>query len=211
MTSSETYPDVVLLAPVWAGTAVAETTGDAAFLQAMLDAEAALTRAQAGLGQAHSSAADAVAAAARADRFDVGDLAVRARAGGNPVIPLVADLTAAVPADAAPFVHRGATSQDVLDTALMLVASRAVAGILDDLLHAADSLARLAAEHRLTPMPGRTLTQHAVPITFGLKAAGWRSLVLDGADRLAALRPPAQLGGAAGKLDEFAERDGAPE
>ncbi|NUR60104.1 MAG: 3-carboxy-cis,cis-muconate cycloisomerase [Catenulispora sp.] len=198
-----TSPDVGLLAPVWAGTAVAEQTGDPAFLQAMLDAEAALVRAQAALGQAPSSAADAVTAAARAEDFDLADLAVRARAGGNPVIPLAADLTAVVPAGAAPFVHRGATSQDILDTALMLVADRAVATVLDDLRRTAEALGRLAAEHRTTPMAGRTLTQHAVPTTFGLRAAGWRSLVLDGADRLAALRLPAQLGGAAGTLAAF--------
>jgi 3-carboxy-cis,cis-muconate cycloisomerase len=198
-----TSSDVGLLAPVWAGTAIAEATGDAAFLRAMLDTEAALVRAQAALGQAPESAADAVTRVCRAGGFDPRSLALRARAGGNPVIPLVADLTAAVPAGAAAFVHRGATSQDILDTALMLVASRAVAAISDDLLRTAGLLARLAAEHRATPMAGRTLTQHAVPVTFGLKAAGWRSLVLDGADRLAALRLPAQLGGAAGTLAAF--------
>jgi 3-carboxy-cis,cis-muconate cycloisomerase len=202
--------DVGLLAPVWAGTPVAEATGDAAFLQAMLDAEAALARSQGMLGQAPRAAGDAVTAAARAEDFDLRGIAVRARAGGNPVIPLVADLTAAVPADAAAFVHRGATSQDILDTAIMLVASRTVAMLLEDLRRTADVLARLAAEHRQTPMAGRTLTQHAVPTTFGLKAAGWRSLVLDSADRLTALRLPAQLGGAAGTLAAFEALAGAP-
>lgn len=126
------------------------------------------------------------------------------------MIPLVADLTAAVPADAAPYVHRGATSQDIVDTAAMLVAARTLPLILDDLDRTAAALAGLAAEHRDTPMPGRTLTQHAVPTTFGLKAAGWRSLVLDAADRLAALRPPAQLGGAAGTLAAFEAPPGSP-
>jgi 3-carboxy-cis,cis-muconate cycloisomerase len=201
---------VGLLTPVWAGTAVARATGDVAFLQAMLDAEAALSRAQAALGQAPASAAEAVTAAARADRFDVHAIAVRAQEGGNPVIPLVADLTAAVPADAAPFVHRGATSQDIVDSAMMLVADRAVAAVLDDLRRAAEALGRLAVEHRATAMAGRTLTQHAVPTTFGLRVAGWRSLVLDGADRLAALRLPVQLGGAAGTLAAFEALAAAP-
>jgi 3-carboxy-cis,cis-muconate cycloisomerase len=112
-------------------------------------------------------------------------------------------------------VHRGATSQDIVDTAFMLVAVRALEPVITDLEHTADALARLAAEHRDTPMAGRTLTQHAVPTTFGLKAAGWRSLVLDARDRLAAVRGtlPAQLGGAAGTLaafHAFAEADGAP-
>ncbi|MFD4656899.1 3-carboxy-cis,cis-muconate cycloisomerase [Kitasatospora sp. NPDC058444] len=200
--------DLGLLSPARAGTAVEAATGDRAFLQALLDAEAALTRAQARLGRAPAAAAAAVTAAARAERFDLRGLALRARAAGNPVIPLVADLTAAVPAEAAPYVHRGATSQDVLDTATMLVAARCLPLITADLHRSADLLGRLAAEHRLTPMAGRTLTQQAVPTTFGLKAAGWRSLVLDAADRLAALRPPAQLGGAAGTLAAFGPADG---
>lgn len=141
---------------------------------------------------------------------------MRARSGGNPVIPLVVDLTAAVAEHdrrAAAHVHRGATSQDILDTAAMLVAARALEPVLADLGRAADALARLAAEHRDTPIAGRTLTQHAVPTTFGLKAAGWRSLMLDAHERLAAVRAalPAQLGGAAGTLaafHAFAEADG---
>ncbi|MFC6061991.1 3-carboxy-cis,cis-muconate cycloisomerase [Streptomyces ochraceiscleroticus] len=198
--------DVGLLAPVRAGSAAEAATGDAAFLQGMLDAEAALTRAQATLGEAPAAAAEAVTAAARADRFDVRDLALRARSGGNPVIPLVADLTAAVKEsapDAAAYVHRGATSQDIWDTAAMLVARRTVASVLDDLDRTATALYGLADAHRETVMPGRTLTQHAVPTTFGLKAAGWRTLVLDAYERLAAVRLPAQLGGAAGTLAAF--------
>ena len=216
MSSPDAIADLGLLSPSRAGSAVEAATGDAAFLQALLDAEAALTRAQAAVGLAPAPAAEAVTSAARADRFDVRDLALRARSGGNPVIPLVADLTAAVRAaapDAAPYVHRGATSQDIMDTAAMLVARRALAPMLDDLDAAAAALAALAAAHRDTPMPGRTLTQHAVPTTFGLKAAGWRHLVLDARDRLAAVRAalPAQLGGAAGTLAAFhahAEADG---
>ncbi|WP_240929725.1 3-carboxy-cis,cis-muconate cycloisomerase [Streptomyces coryli] len=188
--------DVGLLAPGWAGSAVEAATGDRAFLQAMLDAEAALTRA---LGAPATVRAE-VEAAAHADHFDARDLAVRAREGGNPVIPLVAGLTAAVGDEAAAWVHRGATSQDILDTALMLTSWRARTHILADLDATAEALARLAARHRATPMPGRTLTQHAVPTTFGLKAAGWRQQIVHARDRLAALALPAQLGGAAGTL-----------
>ncbi|MEW1924835.1 3-carboxy-cis,cis-muconate cycloisomerase [Streptomyces sp. NPDC088360] len=197
--------DVGLLAPGRAGTPAEAATGDTAFLRAMLDAEAALTRAQATVGMAPAQAATDVAAAADAGRFDVRDVALRARGGGNPVIPLVADLTAAVPADAAPYVHRGATSQDIMDTAMMLVARRTLDLILADLTRTEAALARLASEHRNTVMPGRTLTQHAVPTTFGLKAAGWRSLVLDARDRVRSVRDtlPAQLGGAAGTLAAF--------
>jgi 3-carboxy-cis,cis-muconate cycloisomerase len=197
--------DTGLLAPGWAGSPAASTTSDSAFLQALLDAEAALTRAQASLGLAPDGAATAVAEAADAARFDVRSLAERARGGGNPAIPLVADLTKAVGEEYGPYVHRGATSQDIMDTAMMLVAWRTLAVVLDDLARTERALARPATEHRDTAMPGRTLTQHAVPTTFGLKAAGWRSLVLDARDRLQAVRDslPAQLGGAAGTLAAF--------
>ncbi|MBM7173347.1 3-carboxy-cis,cis-muconate cycloisomerase [Streptomyces sp. G44] len=195
-----------LFSPGWAGSAAEEATGDLAFLQALLDAEAALTRAQAAVGLAPREAAAAVTrAASDAARFDARGIALRAREGGNPVIPLAADLTAAVPAAAAPYVHRGATSQDILDTALMLVAARTLDLVLTDLSRTEGALARLASRHRNTVLPGRSLTQHAVPTTFGLKAAGWRSLVLDARDRVAGVRAalPVQLGGAAGTLAAF--------
>ncbi|NUW42023.1 3-carboxy-cis,cis-muconate cycloisomerase [Nonomuraea rhodomycinica] len=193
--------------------AAAEETGDAAVLRAMLDAEAALARAQASLGLIPARAAEAVTAAARDGAFDPLSLAERARWGGNPVIPLVEDLRAA----AAPygvFVHRGATSQDILDTALMLVAHRALGPVTDHLELVAGRLGGLAAEHRDTVMAARTLTQQAVPTTFGLKAAGWRELAAGARTRLLAARQalPAQLGGPAGTLrptDARADSGGA--
>ncbi|MFI2640543.1 3-carboxy-cis,cis-muconate cycloisomerase [Streptomyces sp. NPDC018610] len=204
-TSAEPESDVGLLGPGWVASPAASATSDTAWLRALLDAEAALTRAQATLGLAPDGAAEAVTRAARQGRFDVRALAERARAGGNPVIPLVAELTRAVGEEHGPYVHRGATSQDIMDTATMLVAVRALDLIRADLSRTAAALARLAAEHRDTVMPGRTLTQHAVPTTFGLKAAGWRSLVLDAHDRTGRVRDslPAQLGGAAGTLAAF--------
>ncbi|GGY08402.1 3-carboxy-cis,cis-muconate cycloisomerase [Streptomyces djakartensis] len=204
--------DPALLAPGRAGSAASSATSDHAYLRALLDAEAALTRAQAALGLAPAGAATAVTEAAGTGAFDVRALAERARAGGNPVIPLVADLTKAVGAEYGPYVHRGATSQDIMDTATMLVAVRTLGLVLDDLGRTERALAVLAAEHRDTAMPGRTLTQHAVPTTFGLKAAGWRSLVLDARDRVTAVRDalPVQLGGAAGTLAAFGAY-GAPD
>ncbi|MFD7389647.1 3-carboxy-cis,cis-muconate cycloisomerase [Streptomyces sp. NPDC059852] len=197
--------DSGLLAPGWTGSDAARATGDEAVLQALLDAEAALTRAQAALGLAPEAAARAVTGAAVADRFDARALAEEARAGGNPVIPLAGALTRAVGEEHGPCVHRGATSQDIMDTAMMLVAVRALGPVLADLERTGRAFARLAAEHRDTVLPGRTLTQHAVPTTFGLKAAGWRALVLDARDRTTAVRDalPAQLGGAAGTLAAF--------
>ncbi|MBB6414758.1 3-carboxy-cis,cis-muconate cycloisomerase [Streptomyces sp. AK010] len=197
--------DTGLLAPGWSDSAAASATSDDAFLRALLDAEAALSRAQAAAGLAPAAAATAVTEAAGAGAFDVRSLAERARTGGNPVIPLVADLTKAVGDAHGPYVHRGATSQDIMDTAMMLVAARTLDPVLADLGRTEQALSRLAAEHRDTAMPGRTLTQHAVPTTFGLKAAGWRSLVLDARERVRAVREslPAQLGGAAGTLAAF--------
>jgi 3-carboxy-cis,cis-muconate cycloisomerase len=175
--------DFGLLSPVRVGSAVEAATGDAALLSAMVEAEEALARVQ-------GVEIDVATVA-----LDVRDLAERARSGGNPVIPLVAELTARDER-----VHRGATSQDILDTALMLVSRRCIDLVLANLDRAAAALAELAVAHRDTPMAGRTLTQHAVPTTFGLKVAGWRCLVLDARDRLDALTLPAQLGGAAGTL-----------
>src|SRR6185312_14165492 len=107
------------------------------------------------------------------DRFDVHDLAVQGRSAGNPAEPLVRALRAAVAPEGRDFVHWGATSQDTVDTAAMLVSRRALGLIVDDVDRLAASCAALAREHRETIMAGRTLLQQAVPTTFGLKAAGW--------------------------------------
>jgi len=201
--------DLGLLAPGRAGSRVETETGDGAYLQALLDAEAALARAQAALGLIPAAATVAISAAAQAENFDLRGLALSASVGGNPVIPLVGALRAAVGAEHAAYVHRGATSQDIMDTATMLVAERARVVCLADLDRVAAALARLAALHRDTPMAGRTLTQHAVPTTFGLKVAGWRSLVLDARDQLAGCTLPAQIGGAAGTLAALIPADEA--
>ncbi|ARP72888.1 3-carboxy-cis,cis-muconate cycloisomerase [Streptomyces pluripotens] len=214
----EADPDSGLLSPVRAGTPVEAAVGDRAWLQAMLDAEAALARAQARLGTVPGPAAAAITAAARADRLDLRQLAVQARETANPVVGLVKALTAVVAddaPDAAGYVHQGSTSQDIFDTAAMLVADRALRLIRRDLGRTAEALAHLAGRHRDTVMAGRTLALHAVPTTFGLKAAGWRSLVLDAADRVdRVLRDglPVALGGAAGTLAGYlarADADGA--
>lgn len=213
MTSSERGAsdiDLGLLAPGRPGSRVEAETGDGAYLQALLDAEAALTRAQAQLGLAAQPAAEAVTAAAHLEGFDARAIASAGSGGGNPVIPLVGELRRAVGGEHAGAVHHGATSQDILDTATMLVAKRTRALILAELERVAAALGTLAAAHRATPMAGRTLTQHAVPTTFGLKVAGWRSLVLDAHDRLSALKLPAQLGGAAGTLAAFTETAQGP-
>jgi 3-carboxy-cis,cis-muconate cycloisomerase len=173
--------------------AMRAAVGDRAWLQAMLDAEVALARAQARAGVIPADGAEAVAAACRIERFDVDELSRLARADGNPVPALVA-------AADAQWLHHGATSQDIVDTAAMIVSTRALALIVGDLTTVAAGAAGLAERHRDTPMPGRTLMQQAEPTTFGLKAAGWLAAVLDAREWLTALRLPVQLGGAAGTL-----------
>jgi 3-carboxy-cis,cis-muconate cycloisomerase len=139
---------------------------------------------------------------------DLSHLAVGAEAGGNPVIELVAMLRARCGSQ---WVHRGLTSQDVLDTALMLCMRDVVTRLSGELKAQVDVLVEHAAAHRKTVMAGRTLTQHAVPITFGLKAAGWLNGVLDARDAVDALRLPVQIGGAAGTLSAVTELAGGPE
>ncbi len=187
---------------------VREATTDLAWLQAMLDVEAALARAQAAAGVIAAEHAEAIAAMCRAERYDVEALGGQAAEVGNPAAPLVRALRAEVGDPAAADVHRGATSQDVVDSATMLVAGRALDALLDDLGGAAAAAARLAAEHRATVMAGRTLLQQAVPVSFGLKAAGWLVGLDEAAQRLDAVRRTrlaAQLGGAAGTLSALGD------
>ena len=127
-------------------------------------------------------------------------LAATAEDGGNPVIPLVRLLRERAEPAVAPWIHRGLTSQDVLDTGLMLAARAVADDLITQLREQISALSELATRHRATPMVARTLTQHAAPTTFGAKAAGWLNGVIDAFERVAALTTPAQIGGAAGTL-----------
>ncbi len=177
--------------------------GDTAWLQAMLDVEAGLARALERAGMAPVGSGEAVTAAAQAANFEVDELGELAGLTGNPVPGLARELARRVPQSAVSAVHRGATSQDIVDTAVMLLARRAIDVILADLARAADAAAGLAAEHRATIMIGRTLLQQAVPVTFGLVAAGWLTSLDEARAGLAAVssgRLAVQFGGAAGTL-----------
>ena len=191
-----------LLGPLLARGPVPRALDDAAWVRALLDVEAALARAGAEVGLVPLAAARRIGEASRDLAVDPAALGEAATATGNPVVPLVRLLEQAAGAEAGPHVHRGATSQDVMDTAVVLLARAAVDLLRADLASAAAAAAALAADHRDTVLAGRTLMQQAVPTTFGLKAAGWL-LALDGAElRLAAVRDalPVQLGGAVGTL-----------
>jgi len=179
---------------------------DEAWLQAMLDFEAALARAEARAGVIPAADAEAIAAACAAGGFDADELARAGRSPGNPAEPLVRTLRERVGGEAASSVHRGATSQDVMDTAAVLVARRALVIVDREIDGVTAACARLADEHRGTVMAARTLLQQAVPTTFGLKAAGWLVAVLDARRPLRDWRPAVELGGAAGTLAALGDR-----
>ena len=186
-----------------------EAVSDRAWLQGMLDAERALAKAGAAVGVVPDEAVSRIDQACREELFDSARLADEGRRVGNPAEPLVRKLRAAVGDEAADFVHLGATSQDIVDTAAMLVSQRTLGLVLAELDRLADGCAALARAHRSTPMAARTLLQQAVPTTFGLKAAGWLVAVLDARGTLTAVRDErlaVQLGGAAGTLAALGDR-----
>jgi 3-carboxy-cis,cis-muconate cycloisomerase len=194
---------VTTFAPLFVPDEIAAAVSDRAWLAAMLDAERALVRAEASAGVVPAHVAGAIAGRCDPELYDAGALARAGRAAGNPAEPLVRAMREGLGAEAAGFAHWGATSQDILDTAAMLVAKRALRPIGAWLGEAAGECASLARAHRTTPIAGRTLLQQATPTTFGLKAAGWLlGLREAGAlvEAVSARRLRAQLGGAVGSL-----------
>jgi 3-carboxy-cis,cis-muconate cycloisomerase len=176
---------------------------DEARLQRMLDVEAALARAQARLGLIPTAAAAEIVAKADIARFDLERLRAGTELAGYPIVPLVKALGAACEGEAGRYVHWGATTQDIVDTGLVLQIRDGLALIAADLEGIAAALAQLARAHRDTPMAGRTHLQHALPITFGFKCAVWLDALQRQQRRLEALRADVlvvQFGGAAGTL-----------
>jgi 3-carboxy-cis,cis-muconate cycloisomerase len=200
-----------LWGPLFGDPVVDAEVDDRAWVRAMLDFERALATVLARAGIVPEEAARTIVSVIDTGEFDPVSLGRRAVASGNPVIPLVRDIEAALPAAAKPFVHYGATSQDVLDTAASLVSRRALRPILDGLTAVAEECERLAWLHRETLIAGRTLSQHALPTTFGLKCAGWLVAVDEVEERLAQVRDErlaVQFGGAAGTLAALREAGG---
>ena len=199
-----------LFRPIFVPDKFREAVSGRAWLQAMLEAEGALAVAEARVGLIPPDAAEAIASCCKkgcgAGLFDPEELGRKGRSQGNPVPPLVRMLTEAVSEvseEAARYVHKGATSQDIVDTAAMLLTKRALSLTLAETDAIAAALARLAEAHRGTPVAARTLLQQALPTTFGLKAAGWLVSVLEARRRLLEVLAKglaAQLGGAAGTL-----------
>jgi 3-carboxy-cis,cis-muconate cycloisomerase len=201
-----------LLAPLLSSLAMREACDDTVYLQHMLDFESALARAEAATGVIPLSAVAPIMAACRADRFDSAALAQDAGHAGNLAIPLVKALTAkvaATDAEAARYVHWGATSQDVIDTATMMQLRGALDALLPDLDRAIAGFAGLARRHRETIMVGRTWLQHALPMPFGLKLAEYAAALHRSRLRLRRLRAESlvlQFGGAVGTLAALGER-----
>ena len=167
---------------------------DRAWLAGLLEAERALAQAHARAGTISEKAAAAVVAACDPASLDAGRLAGEGRESGNPVVPLVRELRERVGPEHADAVHLGATSQDILDSAAMLVAREALRLVDGELGRVADACARLARDHRGSVMAARTLLQQAVPTTFGYKAAGWLVGTIETRGRLV------EAGEGAGKL-----------
>lgn len=191
---------------------LAEIFSDQSVLQALLDFEAALARAEAAAGVIPESAAQAIHAAAKAANFEAASLASEFLRAGTPGIPLVKALTAKVRAAnqaAARFVHWGATSQDVADTAIVLLLKRAQPALHGDLARLDTALVSLSEKHRDSVMLGRTLLQAAPPVTFGLKAAGWLAAIRRSRTRLDAAFAESlllQFGGASGTLAALGDK-----
>jgi 3-carboxy-cis,cis-muconate cycloisomerase len=206
--SSSTTEKAGLFDSLSTARAMGEVFCDRARLQALLDFEAALARAEADAGAIPKAAAEVIATCCRAELFDPVALAEGAGNAGNLAIPVVRALTALVAARgagaaAAGFVHWGATSQDAIDTGMVLQLRRALGLIAEDLGRLADVLARLAQQHRRTLLLGRTLLQAGPPVTLGLKAAGWLSAIERHRGRMRELGARvlvSQFGGAVGTL-----------
>ena len=180
-----------------------------AHVRAMLAFEAALAHAEAHAGIIPQEAAHAIAAACDVEQFDIAVLYREAATAGTPAIPVVRMLTARVEGEARKYVHWGATSQDAIDTALMLQMRDGLDLLIAGLLDVCASCAVLSEKHRHTLMAGRTLLQQALPITFGLKAARWLSVATRQVEALRERREKAlavQLGGAAGTLASLGEQ-----
>ena len=181
-------------------------------VQAMLDFEAALSRAQARVGLIPSSAVAPIEAACSAGLYDFAALGEAIATAGNSAIPLVKALgkqIAAQNAEAERYVHLGATSQDVMDSGLVLQLRRALELIESDLAQLGHVLASQARQYATTPLAGRTWLQHATPVTLGMKIAGWLGAVTRSRQRLAELKPRLlvlQFGGASGTLAALGEQ-----
>ena len=201
--------DSQIFAALYGTDEIRELFSDRTHLQFMLDVEAALARAESKLGLVPAQIADTISRAARVENIHLDYIADSTKKVGYPVVALVKELGRVAGDEAARYVHLGATTQDILDTALVLQLRRAFAIVRRDLIAIARALADKALRFRDTPLAGRTHLQHAIPITFGLKCAVWASPLIAHVERLDQAAPRVmvvQFGGAAGTLAALGEK-----
>lgn len=192
-----------LFEPVLVSDEIASATSASNWVQKMVDVECALALAQAEMRLIPAAAAGEINELRHSHGLDATDLGRSARSGGTPVIPLVRLLSEKLSESSKPWIHYGATSQDILDSATMLICKEAIEVIFVDLVRIGKTLSELAKDNRNVPMVGRTLMQHALPTTFGLKASMWLGGVITAGDSLARVYREdlaLQFGGAGGTL-----------
>lgn len=185
-----------------------EIFSDSAIIGAYLEVERALAKVQAGLGIIPQDAADAIIAHAHFENIDLDRYEKRIGVVGAPILPVVEEIVAVTPNGLGEWAHYGTTTQDIMDTAMALQVRRALDAIDRDLAKISDALAGLAREYRDTPIAGRSHRQHALPVTFGYKAALWLSGIERHRQRLSEIRPRilvGQFAGAAGTLASLEE------
>jgi len=200
--------DSTIFGPLFCDEAINALFSDQAYVRALVDVEIALARAEANVDVIPASAAEQITRV-RTEAIDIGALAHGTLRSGFPIIALVQELRKQVGPDAAPYIHWGATTQDIMDTASVLQMRSAIAAMRARLTAVVSGLSALAETHRSTVLAGRTHSQQALPITFGLKAAGWLAPLLRHLDRLAEIEPRllvVQFGGAAGTLAALGDK-----
>src|SRR5512139_2091966 len=200
--------DSTIFGPLFGDDAMNGLLSDRAYLRALVDVEVALANAEARVGVIPATAAAQIARV-RSDKIDSTALAKGTMGSGFPIIALVQETRKQVGADAAPFVHWGATTQDIMDTACVLQLRSAIELMRGRLKAIVKGLSALADRHRATVLAGRTHSQQALPVTFGLKAAGWMAPQLRHLDRLAQIESRllvVQFGGAAGTLAAIGDK-----
>jgi 3-carboxy-cis,cis-muconate cycloisomerase len=200
--------DSAIFAPLFSDSEITALFTDDAYVRALVEVEAALARAQAKVGVIPSPAAERITKA-RSDKIDIGALSKGVIRSGFPIIALVEQLRKQAGAEAAPYVHWGATTQDIMDTACVLQIRAAIQMFKRGILELLHHLSELGERHRATVLAGRTHGQQALPITFGLKVAGWMAPIIRHAERIDEISPRllvVQCGGGAGTLSALADK-----
>jgi 3-carboxy-cis,cis-muconate cycloisomerase len=200
--------DSTIFAPLFNDDEVSNLLSDGAFVRALVDVEIAFARAEARVGVIPANAAEQIGNVA-ADKIDLAALTAGTIRSGFPIIALVQELRKQVSADAATYIHWGATTQDIMDTACVLQLRAVIELIGKRIGEIVGNLSALADKHRATVLAGRTHSQQALPITFGLKVAGWLAPLLRHAERLREIQPRllvVQFGGAAGTLAALGDK-----